>query len=69
MVNTINEGDADTLNSFYYHPSIEIDYINFNLNGNKLNVNYDARSPLQQIVKAFKDNDYTTVHIDELINK
>ncbi|WP_238860643.1 DUF2334 domain-containing protein [Clostridium sp. YIM B02569] len=69
MVNTINEGDDDTLNSFYYHPSIEIDYINFNLNGNKLNVNYDTRSPLQQIVKALKDNDYTTVHIDNLINK
>jgi len=69
MVDKINEGDPDTLNSFYYHPSIEIDYINFTLNGNKLNVNYDTRSPLQQIVKALKDNDYTTVHIDNLINK
>jgi hypothetical protein len=69
IIDKLNEGDPDILNSFYYHPSIEIDYINFNTNNSKLNIAYDTNSPLQQIVKALKDDEYTTVHIDELIDK
>ncbi|EKQ53561.1 MULTISPECIES: DUF2334 domain-containing protein [unclassified Clostridium] len=69
IINKLNDNDPDILNSFYYHPSIEINYINFNIDGNKLNVTYDVTSPLQQIVKALKDDDYTTLHIDELIDK
>ena len=69
IIDKLNENSPEVLNSFYYHPSIEIDYINFTFDGNKLNVNYDKNSPLQQIVKALKDNEYTTVHIDELIQK
>lgn len=69
IIGKLNENSPDILNSFYYHPSIEIDYINFTIDGNKLNVNYDKNSPLQQIVKALKDDEYSTVHIDELIDK
>lgn len=69
IIDKLNENSPDILNSFYYHPSIEIDYINFTIDGNKLNVNYDKNSPLQQIVKALRDSEYTTVHIDELIDK
>ena len=69
IINGLNNDDPDVLNSFYYHPSIEIDYINFNTNNNKLNVTFDEKSPLQQIVKTLKDDEYTTVHIDELKNK
>lgn len=69
IIDILNKNDPNVLNSFYYHPSIEIDYINFSVNGNKLNVNYDKNSPLQQIVKTLKGSDYTTVHIDELIQK
>lgn len=66
IIDKLNNDDPDVLHSFFYHPSIEVDYINFNTNGNKLNVTYDLNSPLQRIVKALKDDDYTTVHIDEL---
>jgi hypothetical protein len=66
IIDKLNNDDPDVLHSFFYHPSIEVDYINFNTNGNKLNVTYDPNSPLQRIVKALKDDDYTTVHIDEL---
>lgn len=69
IINGLNNNDPDVLNSFYYHPSIEIDYINFNTIGNKLNVTFDEKSPLQQIVKTLKADEYTTVHIDELKNK
>lgn len=60
--------NPEKLHSFFYHPSIEIDYINFNTTNNKLNVSYDENSPLQKIVKALKDNDYSTVHVDELVD-
>lgn len=66
IINGLNSNDPDVLNSFYYHPSIEIDYINFNTIGNKLNVTFDEKSPLQQIIKTLKSDEYTTVHIDEL---
>ena len=69
ILNGLNKDDPNVLNSFYYHPSIEIDYINFNTIGNKLNVTFDEKSPLQKIVKTLKSDDYTTVHIDELKDK
>ncbi len=69
IINGLNDDNPDVLNSFYYHPSIEIDYINFNTIGNKLNVTFDPKSPLQQIVKTLKSDEYTTVHIDELKDK
>ena len=30
IIKGLNDDSPDVLNSFYYHPSIEIDYINFN---------------------------------------
>ena len=35
----------------------------------ELNIMYNENSPLQQIVKTLKSNNYTTLHIDELIEK
>lgn len=69
MIDKFNECNPDILKSFYYHPSTEIDYINFNTDGNKLNVTYSENSPLQQIVKTLKDDEYNTLHIDELVDK
>lgn len=68
IINGLNENDSDVLNSFYYHPSIEIDYIDFNIKNNKLNVTFSDKSPLQQIVNTLTNDEYTTVHIDELKN-
>lgn len=70
IVDTLNgDYNPEKLHSFFYHPSIELNFINFNTINNKLNVSYDENSPLQKIVKALKDNDYSTVHVDELIDK
>lgn len=69
LITKLANNNPDVLSSFFYHPSIEIDYVNFNTDGNKLNVSYDQNSPLQKIVKALKDGGYTTVHIDELVDK
>lgn len=69
IVDGFNKDNPDVLHSFFYHPSIEVNFINFNTNNNTLNVQYDENSPLQKIVKAIQDNGYTTVHIDELIKK
>ncbi len=69
LINKLDNNNPDVLSSFFYHPSIEIDYVNFNTDGNKINVSYDQNSPLQKIVKALKNGGYTTVHIDELVDK
>lgn len=69
LIEKFKKNDPSVLGSFFYHPSIEVDYITFNTDGNKLNVNYDKNSPLQKIAKSLKDDEYTTIHIDELIDK
>lgn len=70
IVDALNSDyNPEKLHSFFYHPSIEVEFINFNTENNKLNVSYDPNSPLQKIVKALKDNEYSTVHVDELIDK
>ncbi|GKU25554.1 DUF2334 domain-containing protein [Clostridium folliculivorans] len=69
IIDKFNEGNPDVLKSFYYHPSTEIEYIDFETNDNKLNINYNPDSPLQRIVKTIKKDKYTPVHIDELMDK
>lgn len=69
IIDKLKKNDPDVLSSFFYHPSIEIDYIKFNTDGNKLNVTYDENSPLQRITKALKEDEYTTIHIDDLLDK
>ena len=69
IIDGFNTTNPDVLHSFYYHPFIELEHINFNTNNNKFNVTFDENSPLQKIVNTIKSNGYTTVHIDELIHK
>ena len=69
IIDGLNNENPDTLHSFYYHPFLELKYIDFNTNNNKLNITYDENSPLQQIINTIKADHYTTVHIDELIDK
>ena len=69
IIDGLNNDNPDVLHSFYYHPYVELQYIDFNINNNKLNLTYDENSPLQKIVKTLKSDDYTTIHIDELIYK
>jgi len=69
---TITDGlkdtNSDKLHSFFYHPSIELDFVNFDISNNTLNVQYSEDSPLKKIVKSLEDNNYTTIHIDQLKN-
>jgi hypothetical protein len=69
ITDELNKNNPNVLRSFYYHPYVELSYINFNTEGNKLNLAYDENSPLKKIVKTLKSNKYITVHIDELIDK
>ncbi|MBN1068524.1 DUF2334 domain-containing protein [Clostridium sp. ZS1] len=66
IVNGLKKNDPKVLNSFFYHPSIELDYVDFKIVKDKLDVTYDTNSPLQQIVNALKENNYNTIHISEL---
>ena len=56
------------LASLFYHPAIELDYININLHDNNININYDTNSPLYRIVKALKDNNYVSIHVTDFKN-
>ncbi|WP_459476531.1 DUF2334 domain-containing protein [Clostridium saccharoperbutylacetonicum] len=69
IINGLNDENPNILHSLYYHPFLELKYIDFNTNNNKLNIIYNENSPLQQIVKTLKSDNYTTLHIDELIEK
>lgn len=69
IVNGFNKYDPEILKSCFYHPSTEINFIDYNIKDNNLEVSYDTNSPLQKIVKLIKDNNYTTLHVSELIDK
>lgn len=69
IIDGLNNEDPETLHSFYYHPFVELKYIDFNTDNNKLNITYDENSPLQKIIKTLKSDQYTTIHIDELKSK
>ncbi|WP_315078661.1 DUF2334 domain-containing protein [uncultured Clostridium sp.] len=66
IVDGLKKNNSKVLNSFFYHPSIELDFINFKIDNGKLDIDYNTNSPLQQIIKAIKDYNYTTIHITEL---
>ncbi|PRR79981.1 DUF2334 domain-containing protein [Clostridium vincentii] len=57
------------LSSLYYHPTLELDFINIIPSNNTFEFEYCDNSPLQKIVKSIKANDYVTIHVTELINK
>ena len=66
IIDGISSSEEDILASFFYHPYLEYDYINFNTTNDKLNVSYDTNSPLSQIIKALNESNCKTIHIDEL---
>ncbi|WP_315069106.1 DUF2334 domain-containing protein [uncultured Clostridium sp.] len=66
IISGLNDENPDMLHSFYYHPFVELKYVDFNTNNNKLTVTYDESSPLKKITKALETDGYTTIHVDEL---
>lgn len=66
ITNGLASKDKSILKSFFYHPSIEIDYIDFNVDGDKLNYTINDDSPMKTIVKSINDNNCVTIHVDEL---
>lgn len=54
------------LASLFYHPYLELDFINFSISANTININYDENSPLKQIVNSIQDNKYITCHVSDL---
>lgn len=63
LINALNNTNPEIFHSFFYHPSIEIRYIDFDTNNNSINIRYDENSPLKQIVQSLKENNYATIHI------
>ena len=66
LINALNNTNPEIFHSFFYHPSIEIRYLDFDTNNNSINIRYDENSPLKQIVQSLKENNYATIHISQL---
>ncbi|HEY5524517.1 MAG TPA: DUF2334 domain-containing protein, partial [Clostridium sp.] len=66
IIAELKDTNSDKVKSFFYHPYIELAFVNFNTNNNTLNVQYSEDSPLKKIVKGLEDNNYATIHIDQL---
>ena len=64
--NGLKANNPTKLNSFFYHPSVELDFINFSIDGDKLNVDYSASYPLYRITKSINDNHYATIHVTDI---
>ena len=62
----LRANNPSKLNSFFYHPSVELDFIEFSIDGDKLNVDYDSSSPLSRITKLLRDNNYATIHVTDI---
>ncbi|MDD6794843.1 MAG: DUF2334 domain-containing protein [Clostridiaceae bacterium] len=54
------------LESLFYHPTQELDYINVSTDNNNFLVDYSEDSPLQRIIQAINKNGYVTIHVTEL---
>lgn len=54
------------LESLFYHPTQELDYIEVSTENNKFNISYSEDSPLQKIVNSITENNYVTIHVTQL---
>lgn len=57
--------EPNELASLFYHPAVELQFINVSTSGSKINVDYDTSSPLCKIVKSIRDNEYITTYITD----
>lgn len=53
------------LSSLFYHPAIELEYINFKITNNDITLDYN-NSPLYRIIYCLKENDYIAIYITDL---
>lgn len=53
------------LSSLFYHPTIELEYINLNINNNDISLDYN-NSPLYRIIYCLKTNNYLPIYITDL---
>lgn len=68
ITNGLENPRPGLLASLFYHPTLELDFINIDTSNNSFNVDYSTNSPLQKIVKSIKENNYVTVHVTQLKN-
>lgn len=53
------------LASLFYHPALELQFINVSISESKIQVDYDTSSPLCKIVKSIKDNNYVPIYVTD----
>lgn len=53
------------LSSFYYHPTIEFDFIDITYSDKNLSINYSKISPLHEIIYTLKSHGYVTSYVKD----
>ncbi|MGL5152629.1 MAG: DUF2334 domain-containing protein [Clostridium sp.] len=53
------------LGSVFYHPTLDLDFIEASAEGNTFTVQYDSNSPLSKIINAIKEGNHETVHVTQ----
>ncbi|MEG1483469.1 DUF2334 domain-containing protein [Clostridium sp.] len=66
MVNKINNPPPNFLASLFYHPTLELEYIDVNNKDNTFNYTFSSGSLIKPIVEALNNNGYSTIHVTDL---
>lgn len=65
MVKRIDNPPPYFLASLFYHPTLELEYIDFNTNDNTFNSTFSSGSLIKPIVEALNKNGYSTIHVTD----
>lgn len=66
MIKKIENPAPNFLASLFYHPTLELDYLNFNSNNNTFNEKIASNSLMKSIVEALNKNGYSTIHVTDI---
>ena len=65
MVKRIDNPPPYFLASLFYHPTLELEYIDFNTKDNTFNSTFSSGSLIKPIVEALNKNGYSTIHVTD----
>lgn len=66
MIKRIKSPSPNFLASLFYHPTLELDYLNFNSNNNTFNGKIAQNSLIKSIVDALNENGYSTIYVTDI---
>ncbi|MGL4774331.1 MAG: DUF2334 domain-containing protein [Clostridium sp.] len=65
IVKNLEDPRYGLLASVFYHPSLELEFIEPDVSGDYFKVDYDINSPLNNIIRGMKENNYETIYVSQ----